>query len=318
MKYALTIICLLLGLNFYPQTPNSIKSHSIEVKGWEYYFDDEKESARKQFEKALKLDSSNVMAKIGLFNSIPKNELGVEDFELINNLPEDENKFYSYSDISLYLMMENRVEEEYPRYKKLKAARKKYDEQYIKFKAALTDSEFRVFDEENNVRKKGAFKNRKPVGTWKLFGYKNKLFRSQTFSKQGDTVVVAYYKPDGDVIRKEWILGIPFTNDGKKLKEVVFWQENPGKEPDYLFVSKEGFKIYDSQNPVELDSTTPDNIIQRIWNLEKETLEAVIWKNGKKVPYELCEEDGMIIKEKRDGVWKTYRWENCEKILVEN
>ncbi len=213
-------------------------------------------------------------------------------------------------------MMSNQVDKQLP--DSIKVMRNKYDENYIQFKARLTDSEFKVYDEDGQIRQTGAFKNRKPFGTWKKYGYQNKLHHSFTFSKETDTVVIKYYKPDGDVARKELTTGMPFTNDSKKIREYIFWQENPGKQQEYLFVSKHGFKIFDSENPVEFDESTPDNFIQRKWNSEKKAIEAVIWKNGKQEPYELCEDDGMVISEMVNGVRKTYRWENCKKILIEN
>ena len=130
--------------------------------------------------------------------------------------------------------------------------------------------------------------------------------------------MIDYYKPDGAVARREITTGMPATNKSIKYREYLFWQENPGQEPAYLWVSKEGFKIYDKNNPVVFDERTPDNVIERIWNVDKKKLEAVIWKNGKKQPYTLCEHDGSVITEMIDGVRKTYRWKDCKKELIED
>ena len=316
MKNIYLIIFLLLFSNCFSQGTDSINSHLNEIKGWESYFIGKKQNAKEYFKKAIELNSDNILAKIGLFNSIPHDELKKEDYSLISIIPTDKNKMYSYSTTLMYLMMANQVDKELS--DSLIVLRNTYDEEYIKFKAALTDSKFKVHDDKGNVRKTGAFNNRKPVGTWNKYGYQNKLHHSYTFPKMTDTIIVNYYKPDGVIIKKEWVFGIPFTSESKKIKEVIFWQENPGKEPEYLFVSKKGFKIYDSENPVEFDETTPDNIIQRIWNPEKKTVEAIIWKNGNQIPYELCEDDGIVTSEIIDGIRKTYRWENCKKVLIKN
>ena len=311
MKFRLTLLLLILIQFSYAQIQDSIKSHEIEIEGWKFYFDENKKEAKWKFVKAIELDSTNVLAKIGLFNTKDESELNENDFEFVERLPTKGN----YKDIMFKLMLANQTDKQIQ--DSIKIARNTYDASYIKFKALLTDSEFQVFDEKGNIRETGNYKNRKPSGIWNFFGYQNKLHHSFTFPKKGDTVVVSYYKADEDIIRQEWRTGTPFKNQ-RKIKEVIFWQKNPGKTPEYLFVSKKGFKIYDSENPVEFDETTPDNFIQRKWNPEKKAFEAIIWKNGKQEPYEICEDDGMIAIEIRDGVRKKYRWENCKKIEIEN
>jgi hypothetical protein len=311
MKFLQLFILPFLFQTSYSQ--NVDLSHRVEIEGWKYYFEGKKQDAKQKFVEAIKLDSNNNLAKIGLVNSKTENELSEKEFELIDNLPKDNKK---YSNIMSNLIMLNQIDKELPN--EVKIMRNKYDEAYNELKAALTDSDFTIFDEEGNIRKEGGYRNLKQFGTWKVFGYQNKLNHSYTFPLKGDTVFLNYYKSDGDIIKKVWLTGVPFTNDSKTLKEVIFWQENPGQKPGYLFVSKEGFKIYDSENPVEFDEKTPDNFIQRIWNSEKKTEEAFIWKNGKRQPYKLCENDGIVVEETVDGSRKTYRWENCEKILIKD
>ncbi|WP_299550328.1 hypothetical protein [Seonamhaeicola sp.] len=311
MKFRLVLVSLLSIQFAFAQIQDSVQSHEVEIDGWKSYFDEDKEEAYLKFKRALELDSTNVLAKIGLFNSKNEHELTDKDFELTNRLQKKEG----YNNIMFRLMMLNQVNKEL--HDSIKKMRNKYDDDYIKFKASLTDSEFKIFDEKGNIRRTGNFKNRKPYGTWKVFGYKNKLHHSYSFTTTSDTVIVNYYKADGDIVKKEWIIGNPFTNNSKKIKELIFWQENPGKEPKYLFVSKEGFKIFDSENPVKFGKTTPDNFIHRIWNPDKKELEVVIWKNGKQEPYELCEYDGTVTSETVDGVKKTFRWKDCKKILIE-
>ncbi|HKK12464.1 MAG TPA: hypothetical protein VJ945_06505, partial [Flavobacteriaceae bacterium] len=263
----------------------------------------------------LELDSTNVLAKIGFFNSKSESELSESDYELVDNLPEGPTKQFKYSDVMFALMMTNQIDEQMP--DSLIQMRKKYDPEYIKFRAQLTDSKFVVYNDEGEVIKSGEFRNRKPSGIWKSYGYRNKLHHSFTFSKETDTVVIKYYKPDGDIAKKELTTGMPFTNEGKKFKEIVYWQETPGKNIEYLFVSKDGFTVFDRENPVVFDKSTPDNIIQMSFNPDTHSQEAFIWKNGKKIPYEFCPYDGTTVTCLENGKKKSYRWEDCKKIPIE-
>lgn len=315
MKHFIIIILFFIQTS-YSQNLDSIQSRKTEIRGWESYFDGNKKEATDQFKKALQLDSSNVLAKIGLFNSKPETELRQIDFELIDNLPDGPTEQFNYSDIMFALMMTNQVDKEMP--DSIIKMRYKFDEQYIKFKAQLTDSKFEVYNDEGDVIKSGEFQDRKRIGIWKKYGYENKLHHSFTFRKETDTVVIKYYKPNGDITREEWITGIPFSNSSNKIKEVVYWQETPGKNIDYLFVSKEGFKIYDKENPVVLDESTPDNIIQLKFNSKTNMQEASIWKNGKKQPFEYCPYDETTVTYMENGEKKSYRWKDCKKIMIEN
>ena len=314
MKY-LIIIGLFFVSNSYSQNLDSIQSLKTEIKGWELYFDGNKTEAQNEFEKALELDSTNVLAKIGFFNSKSQSELTENDYELVKNLPKGPTKQFKYSDVMFALMMTNRVDEQMP--DSLVQMRTKYDPEYIKFKAQLTDSKFIVYNDDGEVIKSGEFQNRKPTGVWKSYGYKNKLHHSFTFSKETDTVVIRYYKPDGDIVKKEITTGMPFTNDSKKFKEIIYWQETPGKNIDYLFVSKNGFTIFDRQNPVVFDKSTPDNIIQMTFNPDTHSEEAFIWKDGKKIKYEFCPYDGTTVTYMENGEKKSYRWEDCKKVPSE-
>ncbi len=309
MKFTLIIIFLFSIQSSFSQ--DSIQSHKLEIEGWKFYFNENKKDAYQKFLEAIEVDTTNIYAKIGLLNSKNENEFTKRDSDWIFNLPETGD----YKELVFALMMTSQVDKELG--DSIKIMRNKYDEEYIQFKARLTDSEFKVFDEDGEVRQTGAFKNRKPFGTWKKYGYQNKLHHSFTFPKTGDTVIIKYFKSDGDVIKEEWTTGMPFTNDSKRFKEIIYWQEKPGKEKGYLFVSKEGFKIYDRENPVVLDNTTPDNIIQVTWNTEKNSQEAFIWKNGKREPYDFCPDDGIIVTYLEDGKKKSFRWENCEKIPID-
>ncbi|MDO5968601.1 hypothetical protein Q4Q35_02165 [Flavivirga aquimarina] len=311
MKIRLIILLLILIQFSYCQNQDLEKSHLIEIEGWKSYFDGNRTEAKSKFTKAIELDSTNYLAKIGLFNTKNESELNEADSGLIQRLPKKGN----YNDIMLKLMMANQVDKELP--DSIKVMRNKYDESHIKFKASLTDSEFKVYNENGDIRHTGAFKNRKPFGTWKKFGYQNKLHHSFTFSEETDTVVIRYYKPDGVVARKELTTGMPFTNESKKIKEIIYWQKTPGKNIDYLFVSKSGFTIFDSENSVVFDESTPDNIIQITHNPKTHDLDAFIWKNGNKEPFEYCPYDGTTVTYTENGEKKSFRWENCKKIPIE-
>ncbi len=311
MKFRLTILLLILIQFSYGQNQDLEKSHLTEIEGWKSYFDGNRTEAKSKFTKAIELDSTNYLAKIGLFNTKNESELNEADFGLIQRLPKKGN----YNDIMLKLMMANQVDKELP--DSIKVMRNKYDESHIKFKASLTDSEFKVYDDNGNVRQTGAFKNRKPIGTWKKYGYQNKLHHSFTFSEETDTIVIKYYKPNGIVARKELTTGMPFTNESKKFKEIVYWQETPGKNIEYLFVSENGFTVFDGENPVIFDESTPDNIIQMKFNPETYSQEAVIWKDGKTIPFEFCPYDGTTMTYLENGMKKSYRWEDCKKIPID-
>jgi len=314
MKY-LIIIALIFIHNSYSQNLDSIQSRNTEIKGWELYFEGKKKEAKIEFKKAMRLDSTNILAKIGFVNSKSESELSESDYKLTHNLPDGLNEQFKYSTVMYALIMTNLVDKGMS--DSLIQMRDKYDPEFIKFKAQLTDSKFAVYNDKGDVIKSGEFQNRKPTGIWKSYGYKNKLHHSFTFSKETDTVIIKYYKPDGDIVKKELTTGMPFTNDSKKFKEIIYWQETPGKNMEYLFVSKDGFRVYDSENPVEFDKSTPDNIIQMVYNREAHSRTAFIWKNGRKEPYEYCPYDGTTVTYLENGDRKSFRWVDCKKIPIE-
>lgn len=314
MKYIPIVLTLVFTFLSSAQELDSVQSRATEINGWERYFKGDRAAAQDEFKKALQEDSTNVMAKIGLFNSKSESELGEEDFKLIDKLPEGPTKNFTYSDVMYVLMMTNQVDKQMP--DSLIQMRNTYDPEYIKFKAQLMDTKFEVYNDQGEVIKSGEFQNRKPAGIWKSYGYRNTLHHSFTFSKETDTVTIKYYKPEGDLVKKAITTGMPFTNDNKKFKEILYWQETPGKNTEYLFVSKDGFKIYDRENPVVFDESTPDNVIQMTFNQETFSEEAFIWKNGKKEPYDYCPYDGTTVSYMEDGEKKSFRWEDCKKVPI--
>lgn len=312
MRHNFIIILAFITQISFSQDQNIDKSYLLEIEAWQLFFDDKKIEAKEKFVKAIALDSTNYLAKIGLLSSKMEAELDETDFNLIQRLLNKGN----YRDIMFRLMMSNQVDKEL--HDSLKVMRNKYDESYIRFKAHLTDSEFEVFNDNGDVIQTGSYKNRKPYGTWKKFGYDNRLHHSFSFSQETDSVTINYFKPDGVVSRKVFTTGMPFTNESTKLKEVIYWQETPGKNKEYLFVSKDGFTIFDRNEEIILDETTPNTIIQLVYNPATKTNEAFIWKNGKKVPYEYCPHDGTVVTYIENGKRRSYRWEDCKKVLINN
>lgn len=309
-KILLLLFVFSIQLGFAQQ--DSVASRSAELKGWQLYFEEDYSAAKESFQSAIKLDSTNLLAEIGLFNSKSQAELTRNDYKLLERIPKKDRAWQ----VMYNLMMEKKVAEF--TVDSLKGMRDKYDDAYIKFKASLMDSDFVVYDEDEVVRRTGSYKNGKPAGSWKVFDYQSKLLFHYTIPLNNEQVVVNHYKPDGELEFKEYWDGIPYKTGSKNVKKVIFWQKNPGQEPRYLFVSKEGFTVFDKENPVVFDESTPDNVIQQKWNPDTKEMEAVIWKNGKAEPYRYCEDDGMINIITVEGVRTTYRWENCEKIIVED
>lgn len=313
-RIVLIIGILLFSVPSVAQVRDSILSRRFELKGWESYFEGDFDRARAQFARAREYDLGNILAAIGLMTTTPEGELKPEEVNFLKEIGEDTNEYLPYSTIALYLMVNNEI---------MKGAsslpapdyRQKYDEEYIQFRAALTDSEFTVFNENHSPRIQGAFKNRMPSGTWSYCDEDGRLIRTITYPEAGETVVVSYYKEDGEKTREEWIKGMP-SSDGTKIKEVIYWQKNPGKHPEYLFVSHSGFTVYDSERMVRLDESTPDNVIEEVYNPENKSVESFIWKGGQRYPYRYCAEDGEISSQYFNHVLMLFRWENCEKILI--
>ena len=310
MKY-LIIISFLLVHNSFSQNIHSKKSSKIEIKGWELFFKGEKSEAKFKFEEALKIDSNNLLAKIGLYHTKKQSELTESDSNLYDSLPAGPTPYLTYSEVMFTFNMMRDWAEKYFTESQIKLL-ERLDEGYVLFKAQLLDTKFSVYNKKGNIVRMGKYKNRKPSGIWKSFDSINNLKYSFKFSKKIDTVVVSYYKPNGVIIKKDWLIGMPFTNRAQKYKEIIYWQEKPGKDKGYFFISKDGFKTYDKLNPIVFDESTPDNFIQMIYNPRLRKVEAFIWKNGEKKPFEFCNDVGIIETIFEDEQKESFRWENCK------
>ena len=107
--------------------------------------------------------------------------------------------------------------------------------------------------------------------------YENGQKWSEGTYKDGGLVdTFKVYTPKGDLAYHKYYL------QGKLLSKRVFWQDLPSKE--FVFVSREGFYVIKNGKQVELDSLTPDGIIQKTID-ENNNIRTYIWKAGKKILY---------------------------------
>jgi hypothetical protein len=297
----------------YSQDKNEL-SKTKEKEGWQYYFDNKTEQSKIKFQEALELNPDNELSKIGLLLTSSEDELEslIDPESFFNeNSPKDSMQWMTVNDILLALFMdkgtkeylsENEIEE-----------MKKYDEGYIYLKNILLENPFKITDEDSVIRKTGQFKNLRSVGNWVTYDYEgNKIFE-YNYPEKGNLVTENQFTDNGELAKQIISEGDPLHGSSRPIKEIIYWQKNTGKEPSYLLVDKNGFVIYDKYNPVKLNENTPDNIIETVW--EDEEMKSFIWKNGKKEPYPLCEEDGYYT-EFVKGIKTEYRWENCKKIMI--
>lgn len=82
-----------------------------------------------------------------------------------------------------------------------------------------------------------------------------------------------------------------FENYSLKYKK-IFWQDL--ENGDFLFVSKAGFVTVENGETVKLDEKTPDNITELTVD-ENYNVVTYIWKNGKRVPFEVPLPDGTRV-----------------------
>lgn len=85
------------------------------------------------------------------------------------------------------------------------------------------------------------------------------------------------YMPNGELELEEvW-------SNRQLMEKKIYWQK-AGKE-GYLFVSKDGFYTMKGGKMVELDETTPDNVIEEVYS-SKNGPTYFIWKGGKREPWQ--------------------------------
>jgi antitoxin component YwqK of YwqJK toxin-antitoxin module len=86
------------------------------------------------------------------------------------------------------------------------------------------------------------------------------------------------FMPNGELEKEE------LWSDSHLKERKIYWQK-AGKQ-GYLFVSKEGFYTMKDGKMVELDETTPDNVIEEVFKPGVGPTYPFIWKNGKREPWE--------------------------------
>jgi hypothetical protein len=101
--------------------------------------------------------------------------------------------------------------------------------------------------------------------------------------------------------------------NGTLLFEKVYWQYLPNG--NYVFVSKEGFITVENSKTVTFDSSTPDNIIEVVYD-EKYNEITYIWKNGKREIYEGGKPDGVTETHYEGDNPGVYKWKDGKLILI--
>lgn len=93
------------------------------------------------------------------------------------------------------------------------------------------------------------------------------------------------YTPKGE------LASIDIYHSGTLFNRTIFWQELPNSK--FVFVSKNGFTTIQNGNPVTLDSSTPDGIVEIAYD-EKYNEITYLWKGGKRTKYEGGKPNGTL------------------------
>jgi len=103
--------------------------------------------------------------------------------------------------------------------------------------------------------------------TWSEGNYENGKMNGleKTYTPSGELAVESHWKRN------------------QLFEKKIYWQVLPNSKSNYLLVSKEGYYTVRNGIPVKNDKNTPNNIIEKIYNREKEEFEYFIWKKGTKV-----------------------------------
>lgn len=310
------ILFFLFLISSFCYSQNNIElSKKIEKEGWEFYFNNNPDKAKLKFKESLNVNPKNGLAVIGLMVTSEESELDESiDFEsfLTNKNSEiDSMQWMTENDIFLALYMDQEVRKSMT--KEILNQRELYDTDFIQFKHMLLETPFEIKDEDGVIRQKGQFKNLRPIGKLSNYDADGKLMFEYIYPENGNIVTQNYYTDNDELAKQIITRGDPFHGSSHPIKEIIYWQENTGKEPKFLFVSKEGFTIYDELNPIVLDKNTPDNVIEKVW--ENNEMKSYIWKNGKREPHLHCEKDGAYRDDLNDGTIIEYHWKDCKKII---
>ncbi len=268
MKAYLISILLFFFLSC-PSNSQSLSSENIK-KGWKLFFDEDFEKSKIHFERLHQLDSNNIEINEGLFysTSLFQNEY---KFDILTKLlGNTEENFYKYGMIAAMLL-------EF--YSTPKTERKKLIDFGIEeFKAYHTDGYLTTKQVE------GQFRNQKKVGLWKYNNLGGELYKTIDYCDSSNIHLVTFFNKTKKI--KEELAKIEENNSDASyyvLKRVVYYQELPDKIGEYLFVSNDGFCVFDKNNPFDLDENTPDNVIEEVVSLN--ATKYYIWKDGKRMMY---------------------------------
>ena len=302
----LVIISLFICFQAKGQTGNEkAQSRLTEKQAWELFFDEQYADSEKKFQEALKLDSANFQCYLGL-NFIKAARDDQMDFELISKATNgDDEKIWEYGMISAAIQVY---------YSQPKDERKdQVDFRIAEVKAYYTDGSFKVFYDDGTIRETGQFKNQLPIGKWEYFRENGKRLKIVEYPETGKIVLFKWFKSDGEIIKEEY--KEIESNFESLVKTIIYWQELPRKYGEYLFVSKEGFCVYDREHLVTFDSTTPDNVIEETYDAEKGRV-WYIWKNGKREVYRACEFDGVEVTIFRGDKTGKHVWKDCKMEFI--
>ncbi len=239
-------------------------------KGWEFFFNEEFKKSSDKFEQIYTIDTTNVKSIIGLFysKSLSQNEV---NFKLLKTIPGDsESNFYEYGMSAIILI-------EY--YSTPKKEREEpFDFSINQFKAYHTDGYVKTKQLE------GQYISQRKIGLWRYYYLGGPLYKTINYTDSTNIHLITYYDQNKKI--SEELTEIEEHNSSvseKVLKKTIYYQELPDKLAEYLFVSKDGFCVYDKKKPVILNERTPDNVIEEEVSLKG--IKYYIWHTGKRSLY---------------------------------
>lgn len=303
----LIIILLILTHQAVGQTiDKKTLSEKYEKEAWELFFDENYTESETKFRLSIEQDSSNLMNYLGLnyISAIHDEQYDFRLLELASN--GDEEKEYGYGMMTAAMALY---------YEQPKQSRKdQFDFRISEVQAFHMDGKFEIYYGGGILRETGEYRNQNPVGKWEHYRITGEYIKAVEYPDTGNIVLFRWYTFDGLLAKEEYVeveddIEWPF-------RTIIYWQDIPRKYGEYLFVSKDGFCVYDRDNPVEFDSSTPDNIIEEKYDKEKGRI-WYIWKSGQREIYRECEFDDVEGSMLKEGEWVKYVWKNCERLFID-
>jgi len=254
-----------------PIKQNSKKSVQKERKGWEKFRNKEFQSAYNDFKTSTLLDSCNGYAYIGLVYSYAgyNGNIDINILKLATKLTKEP----TYDLLMTATLIVST-------YSPIADSSFQTPISLNKIASYYMGDSFITYWPNGNIQEKGLYKNRRPSGLWISNRNDGTITKSTFFIDTVNIKKYTTYTVDGKKIREDWVEFVEYQES--TIKVILYYQELPDKPGKYLFVSKEGFCIYNKEFPVILDSLTPDNYIEEapetgtVW---------YIWKNGEKIIY---------------------------------